>query len=43
MFLIHVPYVFWAAYRIIYPFIDPVTRHKVGTPHGMKAVGRTSC
>lgn len=29
VFLIHVPYIFWTAWKIIYPFIDKNTREKV--------------
>ncbi|XXG78264.1 hypothetical protein AAC387_Pa08g2242 [Persea americana] len=29
VFLIHVPYIFWTAWKIIYPFIDKNTREKI--------------
>ncbi|KAH9329169.1 hypothetical protein KI387_001277, partial [Taxus chinensis] len=29
LYLIHLPYIFWAAWNIVYPFIDKRTRQKV--------------
>eukprot|EP00249_Psilotum_nudum_P009419 c21923_g1_i1 orf=840-1604(+) len=29
LFVIHVPYIFWGAWRMIYPFIDEMTRKKI--------------
>ncbi|KAH9329170.1 hypothetical protein KI387_001278, partial [Taxus chinensis] len=29
LYLIHVPYVFWAAWKLIYPFIDKKTKEKI--------------
>lgn len=29
LFMIHVPYLFWGAWKVIYPFIDPVVKEKI--------------
>ena len=35
-YLVHVPYLFWGFWKIIYPFIDPTVKEKVISPYADK-------